>query len=173
MGLPGSARSAAAPAGPNGCRSVTSILTGVPPAPGSSPFTGLSGVVIDDQSVPVGVRLPVARLKSACSDAVIASIVADGSTFEAATSLSVFERLPCTSLQGPEAVMVRVVGRVAAIVCRTAWVLLARVSRAPAVAANTAQKVSRASQRYSPLGRYRRFTLPPPRSACPRGPTPR
>ena len=49
--------------------------------------------------------------------------------------------------------MVRVVGRVAATVCRTAWVLLARVSRAPAVAANTAQKVSSASQRYRARGR--------------------
>ena len=53
--------------GPNGCRSVTSILTATPPVPGSSPFTGVNGVVIDDQSVPVGERLTGARLKAACS----------------------------------------------------------------------------------------------------------
>src|SRR5580692_9536654 len=48
--------------GPNGCRSVISILTGVRPAPGSSPSIGLNGTVIDDQSVPLGVRLTGARL---------------------------------------------------------------------------------------------------------------
>ena len=53
--------------GPSGCRSVISILTGVPPVPGRSPFTGLNGTVIDDQSVPAGVRLTGARLKAACS----------------------------------------------------------------------------------------------------------
>src|ERR1700728_5266316 len=59
--------------------------------------------------------------------------------------------------------MVRVAGVLAATISRAAWVLLTRVSRAPAAAAKTARKVSRASQRYIPLGRYRRFTLPPPR----------
>ena len=63
---------------PSGCRSVTSILTAVPPVPGRSPFTGVNGVVIDDQSVPAGVRLTGARLKSACSWPVIALIVAGG-----------------------------------------------------------------------------------------------
>jgi hypothetical protein len=43
--------------------------------------------------------------------------------------------------------MVRVAGVSAATVSRTAWVLLASVSRAPAVAAKTAQTVSRASPR--------------------------
>ncbi len=108
---------------------------------------------MDDQSVPVGVRLIGARLKSACSDAVIASIVAGGTTLVSALALLAYERAPCTSFQAAETVMVRVSGLVAATVCRTAWVLLARVSRAPAVAAKTAQKVSRASQTYSPLGR--------------------
>ena len=64
--------------GPSGCRSVISILTGVPPVPGRSSLIGLNGTVIDDQSVPAGVRLTGARLKSACSDEVIASIVAGG-----------------------------------------------------------------------------------------------
>src|ERR1700678_2220940 len=59
--------------GPNGCRSVTSILAGVPPVPGSVPFTESNGSVRDDQSVPVGVRLTGGRLKSACSAEVTAS----------------------------------------------------------------------------------------------------
>src|SRR6202453_3769684 len=111
-----------------------------------------------------GVRRAGARLKSACNEAVIVSIVAgeiDLSSWEAVS----YDRRLCTSAQAAETLMVRVVGAIAASVCRAAWVLLARVSRAPAVAAKTARKVSRASQRYSPLGRYRRFTLPPPRGA--------
>src|ERR1700689_4611983 len=150
--------------GPNGCRSVTSILTGVPSVPGRSPSTPVNGTVIDDQSVLAGVRLTGARLKSACNEAVIVSIVAgeiDLSSWEAVS----YDRRLCTSAQAAETLMVRVVGAIAASGCRAAWVLLARVSRAPAVAAKTARKVSRASQRYSPLGRYRRFTLPPPRGA--------
>src|ERR1700733_5827636 len=53
--------------GLSGCRSVISILTGVPPVPGSSSLMTLNGNVIDDQSVPAGVRLTGARSKSACS----------------------------------------------------------------------------------------------------------
>src|SRR5580692_9597868 len=64
--------------GPSGCRSVISILTGVPPVPGRSSLIRLNGTVIDDQSVPAGVRLTGARLKAARSDEVIASIVAGG-----------------------------------------------------------------------------------------------
>ena len=52
---------------PSGCRSVISILTGVRPAPGMSPLAGVNGTVIDDQSVPAGVRLTGARLKASRS----------------------------------------------------------------------------------------------------------
>src|SRR5580693_3600340 len=97
-------------------------------------------------------------------------VVAGGKMVVGPPGLLTMEMTLCTSCQAAETVMVRVVGRVAATVCRTAWVLLARVSRAPAVAANTAQKVSSASQRYSPLGRYRRFTPPPPREVRRPGP---
>src|ERR1700760_987728 len=80
-----------------------------------------------------------------------------------ASALLSFDSAPCTSLQAAETVMVRVGGRVAATVCRTAWVRLARGSRAPAGAADTAQKVSTASQRYRARGRPGRALTPPRR----------
>ena len=53
---------------------------------------------------------------------------------------------PCTSLQVDVTVMVLENGGLAAIVWRTACVLVASASRAPAVDANTAKNVSSASQ---------------------------
>ena len=51
----------------NGWRSVISILTGVPPVPGSVFGSMLSGVVISDRSALVGARLTTPWSKSACS----------------------------------------------------------------------------------------------------------
>ena len=137
----------------SGCRSAISILTGVPPVPGRSSSMGLNGTVMDDQSVPAGVRLTGARSKSACSDEVIASMVPGGTIVVGSPVLLTIAMMLCTSRQSAETVMVFVVGRVAATVCRTAWVRLARVSRAPAVAAKTARKVSSARPRYRARGR--------------------
>ncbi len=100
-----------------------------------------------------GVRLTGAWLKAVYSWPVIASIVAGGTKVVGSPVLLTKDMTLCTSCQAAETVMVRVVGGVSATVCRSAWVLLARVSRAPAVAAKTARKVSSASQRYRARGR--------------------
>ena len=129
----------------NGWRSVISILTGVPPVPGIVFGSRLSPVVMSDTSVPAGARLTTPRLKFPYSWPPMSEIT-DGDTVGGGPRVLTVLRAPCTALQVDWTVMVREIGRLAAIVWRTACVLVASASRAPAVDANTANSVRSASQ---------------------------
>ena len=125
---------------------MTSILTIVPPVPGMLAGTGVSPVVISARSPPAGPRVTGPRPKSPRSWPPIAEIM-DGVTAGDAPVGLAEANAPCKPLTVELTVMVRDSDGLAAIVWRTACVLLASASRAPAVAANTAKNVSSASAR--------------------------
>ena len=133
----------------NGWRSVISILTGVPPVPGMVFGSMLSPVVMSDTSAPAGARLTTPRLKSPYSWPPMSEIT-DGLTVGGGPTVLTVLRAPCTAPQFDWTVIVLDNGELAAIVWRTACVLVASASRAPAVDANTANSVSSASQMYMP-----------------------
>src|ERR1700678_1624051 len=144
----------------NGWRSVTSILTGVPPVPGMVLGSMLSPVVMSDTSVPEGPRLTTPRLKSPYSWSPTSEI-SGGVTVGGGPRVLTVVRASCTALQVDWTVMVLDSGGLAAIVERTACVLVASASRAPAVDANTANSVSSANQMYMPRTGRLLMRLPP------------